>query len=435
MTRILTIVAVVVLFVLSPSILNVIGIGYASGNPIFGIHLSAYALVLAALAPAVSAVSGGGKGPPIQYPAASIYTAVVCGIMFPIVFINGDSGFRLTIIVVTYLSPALVLFLLRNREPSTLKTISYFLIGFVAINSAVGLFEFLTGNRVLPYVVGLETVDFDPRPTAFLAHPLNNALVTGGMLLSLLILAVRRGPRPLILAGIAFFTASMFSFGGRAALVGVFVVFALFAVSEVIVAALTLRAQKSVLRTALIVLAIAIAAPIVLASPLAASILDRFANATDSDRTRVVALNMLSGLSSQEMMFGLSTAARTSLQNSLGSTRGVELSWISLVLHYGFPAAAALIIAMIAMVWSAANRNRDSLFIAAFFVLTTFGSLSIGSRSLLISQFVVLIFCGPLALYGVQRSSRSGRAYKVVKRRIPAPGAAGGEVASADPRV
>lgn len=418
--QILTRIAVVVLFALSPSILDLVGVGYSSGNPIFGIHISTYAFLLAAAVPLLSR-PGQAVEKFLKYPPASLYTLAVCAILIPVLFIKGDVGFRMTIVAVTYASPAILLFLLMNSDRTTIRFLSWFLTGFMVLNSTIGFFEYATGQRLIPFTIGLETITFDPRPCALLAHPLYNALLTGAFLLSLLILAIKKGASAWTLAGIAFFTASMFTFGGRTALVSVFLVFALYAIYQAVLAALYMRAQKSVLRSTLLVASLAIAAPVVLASPVAAMMLDRFSNSHSSDTTRVVAINMLAGLSPQEMMIGLDTATQIALQAQLGTTRGIELSWISLIIHFGLPAAAALIVAMIVLLWSSANRNRDQLFLVLFFVIVTFGSLSIGSRSLLISQTMVIMFCGPLAMYGLQRSANSGRAYRVVKRRVARP--------------
>lgn len=323
----------------------------------------------------------------------------------------------MAVILVTFVTPAFLIFILRIADRSTLILAQRLAISFMAVNAVIGIVEFATGQRLIPYTIGLETIDFDPRPTALLSHPLNNALLTGIMLLSLLILTIREGAKPLVLAGIALFTVAMFAFGGRTSLVASFGVFALYALYQAGQAALAMRWRKDIGRSIFLVAALAAAAPIILASPIAAMMLDRFANSHSSDRTRGVAFDLLNSMTDAERWIGISTATQASLQNSLGTTRGVEISWIALTLSYGYPVAAALIIGVIWMLLTAARRDRDLVFVGLFFLVATFGALTIGSRSLLLSQALVLMLCGPLVSFTqASRTGSSGR-----RRRSSAP--------------
>lgn len=408
--RYLVCLALIAPLAISPSILNAIGLGYVTGNPILGIHMSSY--IAFAVAGLVLAIALNGRRlQSLTYPVAVLYMTGFCVLMTGLLVVTGETGFRLTVVLVTFLTPAILLFLVRNRGPGVFEFVSLFVTVFLVINSATGFYEYGTGNRLFPYITGLETITFDPRPTAILSHPLINAIVTGTYLLSLMIVAVRRGATAIRLAGILYFTASMFSFGGRAALVAVFVVFALYAVYQVATVLLSGgRESKSAVRTAFIVAGLAVALPIFLTTPIAAIMLDRFSNSRGSDETRTAALVMLDSLRGDELIFGLELATRTQLQASLGSNNGVELSWVSLVLYFGVPATVGLLVGMFGLIWSAAMRDRDQLFVGLFFVVTTFGSLSIGSRSLLLSQLMILMSFGPIAS---------------VRRRLSAPGGAG----------
>ncbi|TKF22569.1 hypothetical protein FCV43_06015 [Vibrio genomosp. F6] len=189
-----------------------IGIPYVSnGGPAFvKIHIYAYiimfsfAIVTLNLGPRWFELSLGKLN--------SVWYVSILSLLFVVVYgfvRHGTSG--MAYLINTFLSPLLLIPLLsiisKEQASKVQKLIAY----LILINSIIAIIEYLLHFRV----VNVEFNSFSFfRSTALLTHPLNNALITA----SLAILIFNRSVVPSFLY-VLIILLSLFSFGGRAALV------------------------------------------------------------------------------------------------------------------------------------------------------------------------------------------------------------------------
>jgi hypothetical protein len=131
---------------------------------------------------------------------------------------------------------------------------------------------------------------------------------------------------------------------------------------------------------------------ILVALGVADPLFERLANAADSTNTRLAALRLPAMLTAREWLIGADPAARAAYQTALDTPYGIEIAPVAMVLVYGLPLTALLLVATCQLLlrWS-----RDSFpgarAVVLFFVMATMTSLSIGSKSLLISQMLVIL--------------------------------------------
>ncbi|RBW63658.1 hypothetical protein DS893_18465 [Vibrionales bacterium C3R12] len=189
-----------------------IGIPYVSnGGPAFvKIHIYAYiimfsfAIVTLNLGPRWFELSLGKLN--------SVWYVSILSLLFVVVYgfvRHGTSG--MAYLINTFLSPLLLIPLLSIISKEQASKIQKLIAYLILINSIIAITEYLLHFRVVD--VEFNSFSFF-RSTALLTHPLNNALITA----SLAILIFNRSVVPSFLY-VLIILLSLFSFGGRAALV------------------------------------------------------------------------------------------------------------------------------------------------------------------------------------------------------------------------
>lgn len=208
-------------FVLGGYVLENLGIQYVSegGNPLLKIHVATYILIFSIILLTLK------KG--IRQPIANLerfqsswlisMSCIVLVIIYGLVRF-GTSG--MAYLVDTMVAPLLAVYLLsqlnNQQKNKLLRLLAYLLF----INAVLAIVEFMLGKTMV-------TVEFSSfshfRSTAFLMHPLNNALIT----CSLALILMRYTCIP-FLVYFAVITLALFAFGGRAAtgvfIIGVFII-------------------------------------------------------------------------------------------------------------------------------------------------------------------------------------------------------------------
>lgn len=188
-----------------------LGVPYVSqgGSPLFKIHLYSYLVLLGF---GLVFLCDGMKG--ISHRLGSYYRfwliALACNV-FVILYgfaIHGSSG--MAYLVNTFLAPVLIVPLLAylkdNQKSFLLNLIAY----LILLNSLVAVMEYMFHFRL----VNVEFQEFSFfRSTAFLTHPLNNALIT----VSIALLVANKTKLPSFVY-ILIVALALFAFGGRAAL-------------------------------------------------------------------------------------------------------------------------------------------------------------------------------------------------------------------------
>jgi hypothetical protein len=128
--------------------------------------------------------------------------------------------------------------------------------------------------------------------------------------------------------------------------------------------------------------------------PFVDATLDRFTNDINSSQTRNSAAYMLSMLSPNELLAGVEASRRVILQDFLNTPFGIELAWVALAISYGMVATLPMLVALPLNLFSEARSlDRSAFYMALLFLVVTAGSLSIGSKSILVSEVLLMMHC------------------------------------------
>lgn len=385
------------MFLLLDGALRVAGYRYTGtdGTALEKIHPAVFLLILAAGMtfllprkqgnPAPDWLKGAFLGP---LAAGVVATLITIGFSRPD---TGDSA----AIIVTFLMPPLLAYCLQYASQKTFGFIAVFVPLFFMVNSAIGITENLTGWRLFPYFVGGIDITYDHRPTAMLGHPLPNALLTGMVLIMQIAKMVtqRITPGRLLVAGL--YGAALLSFGGRAATAATLLFIVLFLFSRTGVAGRV--KQVNFWRAASILMIGALAGPALLSTGLSDRLIERFENADESSETRYVAFMVPEYMSRQEWLVGAEAPKRAMIREVLNTPWGIEVSPVAMMLAYGLPMTIMLILATYYLLYRFASGAIPGATVMALLTITvSWTSLSIGSKTLLISQAMMILLAARL---------------------------------------
>lgn len=200
----------------SQALLTVLGIPYhaPTGNFIYKLHPGTY-LLSVALAIALLR-----QGNPLtalmqrlrSMPWLAVYLSGMVGPFLYSLMRYGPSGSAF--FIDTLMMPAVVSLLMVRFTPQQLRCTFTLMLVLVVCNAAVGLVEAIIQHHLIPYTIsgGIAVVEDKFRATALLGHPLENALITGVMLLAALDMPMSATRR---LAFIAPMVLALLAFGGR----------------------------------------------------------------------------------------------------------------------------------------------------------------------------------------------------------------------------
>jgi hypothetical protein len=266
-------------------------------------------------------------------------------------------------------------------------------------NALLGLIEFKTGFRLTPEtVVGLGP-DISWRATAFLGHPLGNALLTGCYMLIVALsdrCHLRRGLVPLVIVNQML---GLVVFGGRAALVVSMLLLALVAVYGLLKILLGMRFNRLGAAAAVCALPIAIGGVTIMAqSGFFDQMLDRFVEDNGSAAARLAMLQMFHYVRLEDLIFGPDPAYMWSLQLRLGIEYGIESFWISFLFQNGAIMCGIFFTALFAFTWLLISTTRPSttiVFIHFYFVISTSVGLSAKTPLFAILVFMIAVTMRP----------------------------------------
>jgi len=306
-----------------------------------------------------------------------------------LVVVRSDlTGGEQSAIIVTFLCSALAGICINGSGPGSMTWLRAPLATFFTINSLVGIIEVVTGERLFPFIIsGAEKVG-DPRATAFMGHPLINSCITGCFLI---LLYFRRDIR-FRHAILAINAGGLIAFGGRTAVVMILVILILDIVTFQLGSS-TVRAQTNRMIGMFALAAAAIFALIAFSSSSPVELFtDRFFNDDGSANQRISAFAMLEELTLDEWLIGASGMRTDWLKTYYASKSGIEISWVALLITYGLPSSALLFVA-VAWVIRDAVRSHGPIgaYLFIYFLLLVSASLSIGTKTLLLTQFMFLM--------------------------------------------
>ncbi len=334
---------------------------------------------------------------------------------------SGVTGGELSAAIVTFLLPAFIVIAYQGASAITIERASIGLRIFFVLTSLMGLAERLLGFRFIPSFLDFEN-RHELRASSLFGHPLNAAVMTAMMIVYLVTARRRKQAISMRLPEIILHTTAMFCFGGRSALVftPIILLFSGIMVRQRRDQAKVTGLQRFLPLAILLVGVIFVMLPI----PFVEQTLERFANDHNSAETRNAAVGMLGMISPHELLWGIDANRRQIMLDFFESPAGIELSWIALTLSYGAVIVIPLFLTTVAMfVTLAFRQDRSALYMALLFMIVTAGSLSLGSKSLLLAcAFVMMLtLSAPYVLPSSGRGTRRRRREKEAEETAPQP--------------
>ena len=393
---------------LSTMALARLGIPYDSPGVVapFNIHPGTWAL-LAALAlafagPGFAARLARAKA---DHPGAFLFTPVLA---LTVLFATLVQKLPATALIDTFFSGAVFLVLyaeLNARERAFLRMMIHV---FMAFNAALGIFEFLSGWRLTPYVVAGAPIVNDPRSTALMGHPLLNAGTTGGYLIAL---AMGGDPRLVAarrMAMIGLQLAAMVAFGGRTAIVLSAIVLG---VQALRFALGLLAGRRFPIEGALGILclapALSLAVAYALSKGLLTTFLDRFLDDKGSTDARFAIYDLFGHFSWDQLLLGPDQVRLGELQRTLGIEYGIENSWLGLLFQYGGLMAGFFVLGFLALLADFARRMRPGAWVMLlYFLVLSSSAASLSVKSFAFTQFAIVA----LGVFGAQGAREPARA-------------------------
>ena len=369
------------------------------GNPIFKIHFYSYTLFLALVL--VVACMG-----PVRFVTKQIeshlgviqFAAVIAFCAAVTIIRQGIGG--VAYMVDTQFAAPLAAMLVFSLDEHRRRKLTTFLIYFITLNAAVGIVE-----RIVSVHFFINE-DFDSeffRATAFLGHPLHNALVTSSMMLLVPAMpwsAQRKG------AVLAICTVGILAFGARAALSTTILIG--------IAAALFFGVRallRGEMRSSTLVAApwVALFATVVGSALMFGTVLGQrvvaLAKFEGSAQARIYAFDLFNYLSMHDILYGVEDKKIRFIMELDRNLRILENCWIAILLILGAILFVVYALSLLGFLRSIA-RGRGTL--AAFailnFLLVASTSNSLSTKSPALALFTVAL-CGIPAVMSRRRQA------------------------------
>lgn len=276
-------------------------------------------------------------------------------------------------LVDTFLLPLLVLQIVVRLSPETRASMVRLVhVGF-ALNALLGITEFGSGWRLTPYVAGGILITDDWRSTAFIGHPLGNALMTGCYTLILLLGggALKGWHRP---AMIGLQLVGMVAFGGRASLVLLMlaVMVALARGALHFLAGSKLQLRHVTLLAFLLPVLVGIAGTLFELGFFDKFIL-RFTEDKGSANARIVMFELFRGFTIPELLLGPQQENLAHYVHIHRLEFGIESLWVAFILFYGVLPSLLFFTGLLFYLFALTARcqTRAWVVIAYFFIVNS----------------------------------------------------------------
>ncbi|MCC7047360.1 MAG: hypothetical protein IT562_11680 [Alphaproteobacteria bacterium] len=385
--------AVAAMLTISDSFLYWIGVNYtAPGGSLLGkLHPGSYLVMMAFLA-ATLPVN------PVRYlgalarthPSIVVYALVTVGIMAYCTARFGISG--AAFINETLFAPALLAMTLFALPQTWRRRVFLVALSLVALDAVIGLVEFMTRQRLVPYFISGELhVEPQFRATSLMGHPLKNATIIATFLCLLPVLRHHRAMA--VTTGLAM-ALSLLAFGSRTAFAICLLVGAI-ALARWYLVGLMRRQFSYAMLTGVGFMA--------LVTPVAAIIVMLFLGQQSrifetlkwdpSAQSRTLVLRAFDRLSMQDFLFGLGPDGIGRVMEHLRSftiLTDIENFWVLLLLNFGLICWVLFVLAFGWLVWSLLRGAPAAAKVATlvfFIMISSNNSLAVKDSSL--SLFVV----------------------------------------------
>ncbi|MGL4191906.1 VpsF family polysaccharide biosynthesis protein [Vibrio misgurnus] len=373
-------------FILGAFLLENIGISYVAegGHPLTKIHLYSYLTMLLVM---VCLVRVGVLEflRPLQQLAKPWWVAIlsILAVMGYGFMRFGTSG--LAYLIDTLLVPLLLLPLLVRLSLSAREQLLTLLAHLLLLNAAIAIIELMVGQSIIAVEIGGFSVF---RSTAFLAHPLNNALITA----ALTPLLMRYSSIPSVLY-VAFAILALFAFGGRSAL-GIFLLgnvwLALPSMWAFITQGVAYSKLKFAYLQALAYCLVIVVIVMLIVTPIGERIFSKLYLDTSAE-ARLDVFILLEQLSVSEWLFGASYGLLNDIAFYIG-INVVENYLIGWILNFGIFGCIALWLASfivpVKLVWQQPLANQISL-LSFVLISMTNNALTVKTPALMLLVFTL----------------------------------------------
>lgn len=298
-----------------------------------------------------------------------------------------------TPIIDTFFMPMLLAVLIARMGERAKRHTAILIHLMFAANGALGLYEFLTGFRLTPYVAGTLLIEGDWRSTALFGHPLANASLTASYIIAMCAGGGRELPAFARLASIGLLIAAMVTFGGRSSLVILLVFVAVAALRN---AAGWLVGTKISLPGAA---AAAILVPLLLAGLWLVwqggffdRLAERFADDNGSANARILLLRLFERVSWPDLLFGPDQARLAALQQQEGIFYGLESFWLATILAFGLIVALILFTGLFCFCGELVRATRPGAWqVPVFFFIIASTAVSLSAKTHIFGIMVAIM--------------------------------------------
>ena len=342
-------------------------------------------------------------------------------------------GGEFSVVIESFIVPALLIYIVREVSDNQKRLLAACIHVLFIINSTIGIYEFVTGASLIPpqlvdYLSTGSEIDMTEwevsRVSALWGHPLTATLATVAYLLANFVMPTS-APFPLLrVVGVSVSLMALPGFGGRFSLL-LFVLYSVYlGVCWALSFVITNRAPRA---GDLIILAGIFGTVAAITIGIEAGYLDRFIDRLYDDNgsasTRTVAVNLLLGTDTLDILLGDINGNLPARLVSAGTPYGVEVFWIAFLLRYGLLVSLAVFPGLICFIVQAGrDLGFAGVFVSSFFIMSQSGAVGLTAKSTVFSCVVLICYSllprrQPLAEATPATGAKlaHGRAYNAIK--------------------
>ncbi len=385
--------AVSLIFLVSDMQLSNLGFTYAEvgGSPLEKVHPGTWLAILALFA------IGVGLGNPLRLAEVIFaYRGLTVFLIYWLALLAYTLAVTkapFTPLIDTFFLPIVVVLLLGWASERLKRNLAVFLHMVMAADAILGIYEYVSGARLVPYLIAGVEITTDWRSTALFGHPLGNALLIGAYIVTLGFGGGRDLPRLVRPMLLMLCLVSMAAFGGRSSLV----------------IALALLGAKAIVRTIAVLRGARFDLPttafIVLLTPLVAGavyalgsggffdqFIERFSSDNGSAKARLLILNLYQSLSWQDLLLGPDQSYLASLQALEGIEFGIESFWIGFMMTHGILMSVFFFVALGFFCWQLVRETRPaSGVVLLFYFVVASTAVSLSAKTTAFGLFCAML--------------------------------------------
>jgi hypothetical protein len=402
-TYILLFFSVLLLFAASGNMLALFGYNYAGegGNVLEKIHPSTMTLIFSLFA-LLGYIKGEERLGYSIFRLGVFPYLLIC--IFSIAYTQIVLGQPVSGLIVSWLTPGLLLILLLQLNNNQIKKLGFLLHGLLLINTLMAIVEYKMGAPLIPSVLidytgtgnSLDMSEWgEMRASGLFGHPLASTLICGLFIVAnYALICFKKASR------LQFFTMmhcilALPLFGGRTsiAMTLLFVVLLSFARLWM---ELVGRGTNyfNVIKIKISITVIVLSLIVAFQMGMFDQLIDRIQDDNGSAYTRILAMEMLADTSTFELIFGDNFKNLAMRQVAYGTVYGIEIFWVGMILTYG----TLLSFGLFYFTWKiigviVSKCGQIAYWPIAFFFMSTSSGVGLVVKNTSFSILILLIFC------------------------------------------